>query len=127
MAAGSIQMTAPRTIRSSTNIGDLAAQQTAGPDSVPAIYGTVIFNPGDGEYQIWPGTAQKTAFQTITIVTPRNDTHVHGHLDFSMGAYHAEIDLAANARFLSLIGPIPFLWVHITGTERNDRWIMVLS
>lgn len=114
-------------IRSSSDIQSLAVQQSLAKDAPIAIYGTVIGNPGDGKYQLWPASAELSRFRTVTIVQPDPEVPLSGVLKFSLGAYDAEINLAANARFLAMSAPLPFLWLRVEGANRHERWTMVLS
>lgn len=93
------------------------------------LFGTIVQNPGNGQYQIWPSDAsgQITRFTTVTIDQPDPAITITGSLNFHLGAATEVLNLLAGDRFLVTSGPVPYLLLTITGATPTDNWRYILS
>lgn len=89
--------------------------------------GASMRNPGNGSFSVWSVDPVIPRFSTITVAQTDPALTISGVLSFSLGAYSATIDLGAGARFLALTGPVPTVFMDITGANIAEEWRLILS
>jgi hypothetical protein len=105
------------------------------------LYGPNISNPGNGDYEVWATAAAYSEvpraftpdprlnrppamFSTMTVVQPE-PAPLSGLLTFTLGGFSAAINLAGGQRFLSVVGPVPMVFLTVSGTS-GERWSLLL-